>query len=78
VTWDVRDLGKTTRQGLEPEPVVALPAQMPRTERAERLLLLTEETMPAETRRDLLQAGLVDDVTWGVWRRLATRGVYEL
>lgn len=53
------------------------PALMPRLERVEQLLQHGDASLPTMVRREMLQVGLVDEVTWGHWRQLMTRGVYE-
>jgi hypothetical protein len=53
------------------------PALMPRHERAAQFLTRQEEATPPLLRREMLQAGLIDDRTWQRLRQLMTRGVYE-
>jgi hypothetical protein len=79
MTWEIKDLRRQRPPEESPlPPPEPTPEQLPRHALAARFTLADETFIPAEVRREMVQAGLVDEETWLSWRRLMTRGVYEL
>jgi hypothetical protein len=86
MTWNSKDLGKPTATAdpLAP-PAGGIPGQAPAptpeaTPRVALAAFLADApaadwTPSPEQRRELTQAGLIDDATWAAYRRLLTRGL---